>query len=359
MRSVSREELADALWPAGLPHSWAAALRSVVTEVRRFLELGGLDPNEMLVTERGGYRLHLPVGVTVDVDEVREAQTQAQAALAAGDATDAAADADRAARLSGLPFLPHHEGDWVDSVRDELRAAHVAARMPIMALSANVMQDEPERCRAVGMDDFAAKPATIPFLAGKLQQWLPHLSWPQDESTDRPAAVATSATTDGIFDPAVLEDLTAGDSALIATLLDDFIGTTRTDLVSLDAAIAARDAEEARRRAHRLKGASRIVGAHRLSGLAQQIEDTAADSSDCWTTVEALAGELRATFSGAVPPRHETSGPGQAHDARSEQARTCARRHYDSIRRECRAGSGQRTLPPNTLTGGSRPRNTR
>jgi DNA-binding SARP family transcriptional activator/CheY-like chemotaxis protein len=127
MRSVSREELADALWPAGLPHSWAAALRSVVTEVRRFLELGGLDPNEVLVTERGGYRLHLPVGVTVDVDEVSEAQTEAQAALAAGDATDAATHADRAARLAGLPFLPHHEGDWVDSVRDELRAAHVAA----------------------------------------------------------------------------------------------------------------------------------------------------------------------------------------------------------------------------------------
>ena len=127
LRSVSREELADALWPAGLPDSWAAALRSVATEVRRFLELGGLDPNEMLVTERGGYRLQLLMGVTVDVDEVREAQAQAQAALAAGDATDAAAHADRAARLAGLPFLPHHEGDWVDGVRDALRAAHVAA----------------------------------------------------------------------------------------------------------------------------------------------------------------------------------------------------------------------------------------
>ncbi len=127
MRSVSREELADALWPGRLPDSWAAALRSVATEVRRFLELGGLDPNEVLVTERGGYRLRLPVGVTVDVDEVREAQAQAQAALAAGDATDAAAHAGRAARLAGLPFLPHHEGGWVDSVRDELRAAHVAA----------------------------------------------------------------------------------------------------------------------------------------------------------------------------------------------------------------------------------------
>ena len=127
MRSVSREELADALWPGALPDSWAAALRGVVTEVRRFLELGGLNPNEVLVTERGGYRLRLPVGVSVDIDEVGEEQAQAQAALAAGDAADAAAHADRAARLAGLPFLPRHEGDWVDSVRDRLHAAHVAA----------------------------------------------------------------------------------------------------------------------------------------------------------------------------------------------------------------------------------------
>ncbi len=174
-----------------------------------------------------------------------------------------------------------------------------AARVPIMALSANVMQDEPERCRTAGMDDFAAKPTTIPFLAGKLQQWLPHVSWPSEELTARPSADAHSPMVGGIFDPAVLDDLTAGDSALVAAVLDDFIATTRTDLGSLDAAIAARDAEETGRQAHRLKGASRIVGAHRLSGLAQQIED-AVLSSDGWTTVEPLAGELRATFAGAA-----------------------------------------------------------
>ncbi|MEA2298403.1 MAG: Hpt domain, partial [Solirubrobacteraceae bacterium] len=87
---------------------------------------------------------------------------------------------------------------------------------------------------------------------------------------------------------------------LVAAVLDDFIATTRTDLGRLDAAIAARDAEETRRRAHRVKGASRIVGAHRLTGLAQQIEDAVLDSGHGWTTVEPLAGELRATFAGAV-----------------------------------------------------------
>ena len=40
-RTVSRDELADALWPDRLPDSWAAALRGVISEVRRFVETVG------------------------------------------------------------------------------------------------------------------------------------------------------------------------------------------------------------------------------------------------------------------------------------------------------------------------------
>ena len=46
-RAVSRDALADALWPYALPDTWAAALRGVVCEVRRFLEDAGLDPAEV------------------------------------------------------------------------------------------------------------------------------------------------------------------------------------------------------------------------------------------------------------------------------------------------------------------------
>ena len=59
-RAVSRDALADALWPYALPDTWAAALRGVVTEVRRFLEDGGLDAAEVLVSGNGGYQLRLP-----------------------------------------------------------------------------------------------------------------------------------------------------------------------------------------------------------------------------------------------------------------------------------------------------------
>lgn len=112
-RMVSREELADALWPERLPDSWAAALRVVVSEVRRWLQDVGWD----LDRGQGGYRLRLPPGASVDVFDAREALARARSAT---DPAAAVVDAARAAELARLPFLPHHDGDWVDGVRREL-----------------------------------------------------------------------------------------------------------------------------------------------------------------------------------------------------------------------------------------------
>jgi signal transduction histidine kinase/CheY-like chemotaxis protein len=151
-------------------------------------------------------------------------------------------------------------------------------RIPILALTANVMQGEPERCRAAGMDDFAAKPTTIPFLAGKVRQWLPHLAWTTAAEHDA-APQAAGPPSGGPVDLAVLADVTGGDAELAAALVDDFLASALTDLQLLDDALDGGDAVEAGRRAHRIKGAARTVGATAMEALAQHIE-TAMASGD-------------------------------------------------------------------------------
>ena len=118
-RDVGRDELADALWPQELPDAWAAALRGVVSDVRRMIARAGLDASDVLERTGGGYRLRLPPDAVVDLDQVRPALAAARAQIE-DDAARAAADADRAAERARLPFLPRHEGDWVDGVRREL-----------------------------------------------------------------------------------------------------------------------------------------------------------------------------------------------------------------------------------------------
>ena len=163
------------------------------------------------------------------------------------------------------------------------------ARTPVIALSANVMQGEPEKTRAAGMDDFMAKPTTIPFLAAKLGQWLPDLTW---EPT--PGAADAPATPEDGPVAAALDLLTGGDDAVARAVFEDFVATSRGDVDALSEAIAARCAADARRLAHRIKGAALIVGARPMASLAQQLEDaTAADAEPDWPTIVALADRLR------------------------------------------------------------------
>jgi DNA-binding SARP family transcriptional activator/EAL domain-containing protein (putative c-di-GMP-specific phosphodiesterase class I) len=125
-RGVSRYELADALWPDLLPETWAAALRSVVSEVRRFLDDGGLDGHAMIAATGSGWQLRLPPDVSVDLDEARRKLAAARHSLS-GEPKEAAIAAQQAAVATSLPFLPSHECEWAEQLRGEITEMHLAA----------------------------------------------------------------------------------------------------------------------------------------------------------------------------------------------------------------------------------------
>lgn len=69
-------------------------------------------------------------------------------------------------------MLPGLTGYEVTERHRATEYARHARRLPIVALSANTLQSNAERCRAAGMDDFIAKPATVAQLQQALQRWL-------------------------------------------------------------------------------------------------------------------------------------------------------------------------------------------
>jgi DNA-binding SARP family transcriptional activator len=125
-RALSRDELADELWPEDLPRSWETALRAVISKIRAAATRAGLD-RELIGSAFGCYQLHLDGG-TVDVDTAADALHDAEAQLARREARAAAASALVTCIICRRPFLPGLYNRWTLRQRDRLRALHVAAR---------------------------------------------------------------------------------------------------------------------------------------------------------------------------------------------------------------------------------------
>ena len=168
-------------------------------------------------------------------------------------------------------------------------------RTPIVALSANVLPEEAEKCAAAGMDDFAGKPAAMPVIAEKLRRWMPDVEWPS-ALAPRPASPSGAALgtplSDGVIDDAVLSELTGGDGELAAAILVDYVDSSGSDLAALREALDEASADEVRRHAHRINGASRTVGAHEAAELAASLESAAFTSVDDCQALRATIDEL-------------------------------------------------------------------
>ena len=98
-----------------------------------------------------------------------------------------------------------------------------------------------------------------------------------------------------VLDARVLDDLresVGGDHAFLTELIDELLADAPRQLEALRDAVAAGDAESARRAAHTLKGNARTFGAADLSELALEAENAAAgkDLETAGGLLDAIAG---------------------------------------------------------------------
>lgn len=124
---VTRDELADVVWPGDLPPTWASALRTLVSRLRALVGALQPEPANPLVKRGGRYVLALGEDVLVDVEDAARSVTAAHEALAAGDVAAADRLASRAVDRLRSPFLPEHEGGWVAERRERLAEYLVTA----------------------------------------------------------------------------------------------------------------------------------------------------------------------------------------------------------------------------------------
>ncbi|WP_448192793.1 response regulator [Azospirillum sp. sgz301742] len=142
-------------------------------------------------------------------------------------------------------------------------------RLPIIAMTANALAGEMERCTAAGMDDYISKPVTLKQLAGVLDRWIGEGAAPAASPAAAPAPVPASVIDDApsgaevspVLDLEHVRMMFGGLDADVVTMLEYFVETTAPLLDEAAAALARGDLEDVRHAAHAAAGAARTAGA--------------------------------------------------------------------------------------------------
>lgn len=192
--------------------------------------------------------------------------------------------------------MPEMDGyELTRSIR-EMEQRDGRQRSPIIAWTANVLAEEERRCHAAGMDDVLTKPTDLAELKAVLLKWLAKISisvaevlspgmtpdHPLNVGRAMPDMVGAAHPTDSnpaaaetAIDFSVLKKIARTRSAQIG-MLREFNLENRSDIASLRVALRDGNPAAVARSAHRIKGASRMVGAMELEGICMAIEKAAA-----------------------------------------------------------------------------------
>jgi two-component system sensor histidine kinase/response regulator len=151
-------------------------------------------------------------------------------------------------------------------------------RLPIIALTANVMSEDRENCIAAGMDAHVGKPIEPAQLIDCLGRYLkPDVARPE-------------------VDMNALRELTGGDAEFERELVETFVSSGDQCLTEILSALRVTDLATIGTRAHALKGASANIHALGLAAAASSLESAARANSvsEIGALVQALTARLRA-----------------------------------------------------------------
>jgi len=158
--------------------------------------------------------------------------------------------------------------DGFDAAREVRRSEGDGPHVPIVALTANDLPGDRDRCLAAGMNDYLAKPTDLDSLRQTLER---HARSPTDGRPAGPAA-DRGAT---LVDQEALSSLKALERdgpGFLEVLVRDFDEGFRERLGDMQLAARENDGAALRGAAHSVKGSAGIVGAEGMASLCRRLE---------------------------------------------------------------------------------------
>lgn len=158
-------------------------------------------------------------------------------------------------------------------------------RTPVVAMTANAIAGDRERCLEAGMDGYLTKPVRPDELTAAVSQWLPRVEVDPDDTPtgadvasdpSEPAREAGAPVSLMVLDRAQLDELRALGGAASGGFIAELIGLFLTEggagVEQIRASVVAQDAAATLTGAHRLKGSAMNLGCRALAEAAEALE---------------------------------------------------------------------------------------
>jgi len=154
----------------------------------------------------------------------------------------------------------------------------------VVAMTANAMQGDKEKCLACGMDDFIAKPVSPVKLGKMLEKWLSSnikgqentlLDGEQQNQEVKETKVEEEDVEELVFDYPAMSERLMNDEELITIIANTFLDDMPTQIEQLKGFVVQDDIESVATQAHKIKGAALNVGAMAFSTIALTMEQAA------------------------------------------------------------------------------------
>ena len=187
------------------------------------------------------------------------------------------------------------EMNGYELVREIRQLEHVSGRRaPVIAITANALEADVEKCFAVGVDDVIPKPVELEDLRTALDKWAPVDEANPARKVDIGVGKRSSAVA---IDFDVLTQSTGDKPELHRNLLKSFAETLDDDLDNIQHAFAWKNSEQIVEYCHKLKSSSRSLGVTGMADICEQLE--AAAKQNFWNRLEKLMPGLQRIATGA------------------------------------------------------------
>ncbi|MEK6746081.1 MAG: response regulator [Pseudomonadota bacterium] len=182
--------------------------------------------------------------------------------------------------------MPVMDGYEATQTIRKLEAHQKRARVPVVALTANAMKSDDEKCIAAGMDDYITKPLCQSDLERILLTWLPKEK--QEGNAQKEESLMVGAT-NYTLDERIFSDFAELMGENLSLILTSHLDVAEGYVKAIQKELSAGDFKAMASAAHPLKSSSQQIGAMKVAEIAKEVEHLAGMEAPDVTRLKTLA----------------------------------------------------------------------